>query len=262
MMKRILSVLCVFSLLLSFSACGNRQAEPAAPEDGNMLSLRLIDGAGTQKLVLAGEKSGDVYTADAGELTVFLDGEAAAPDALENGMRLTVDAGCTLLETWPVQITGATVRARRAIDDLADYGDLCGVYLQVLEDLWTNDSGLNEGITYISVDLLDAPGDLTDGEKAAVAWIFSGRHGAQGLQLSFEALKENGYIQEDELYWEDGALFSVTRADHDKDTAKKISFSARKWRSGTGAVFFLNCTAKRGDGLQWKPYQTGQLAVS
>ena len=87
-MKRVFSVLCVFALLLSFSACGNRQAEPAAPEDGDMLSLRLIDGAGTQKLVLAGEKSGDVYTADAGELTVFLDGEAAAPDALENGMRL------------------------------------------------------------------------------------------------------------------------------------------------------------------------------
>lgn len=261
-MKRIISVFCVLALLLSFAACDNRKEEPANPETGGTLSLRLVDGVGTQRFVLAGEAGGDVYTVDTATLTVFSDGDAAAPADLENGMMLTLDAGYTLLETWPMQITNAVARAQSASDDPADHGDLCGVYLQVLEDLWTNDSGLNGDITYISVDLSEAPGDLTDGEKAAIAWIFSGRHDAQGLQLSFDALAENGYLTDGMLYWEDGALFSITKADGGTNTANKITFSARKWRSGTGAIFFNDCTAKRGKGVRWKPYQLGGFAIS
>ena len=262
MMKRIISIVCVLALLLSCAACGSRKTEPETPENNEALALRLIDGAGTQRFVLAGEAGGDVYTVETAMLTVFLDGEAAAPADLENGMILTFDTGYTLLETWPMQITNAVVHTQSETENQADHGDLCGVYLQVLEDLWTNDSGLNENITYISVDLGEAPGDLTDGEKAAIAWIFSGRHNAQGLQLSFEALAENGYLKEGMLYWEDGALFSITEPEHGNSTANKLKFNARKWRSGTGAIFFDDCTAKRGKGVQWKSYQIGGFAIS
>ena len=102
MMKRIICIVCVLALLLSCAACGSRKTEPETPENNEALALRLIDGAGTQRFVLAGEAGGDVYTVETAMLTVFLDGEAAAPADLENGMILTFDTGYTLLETWPV----------------------------------------------------------------------------------------------------------------------------------------------------------------
>lgn len=275
-MKKGILLFCILGMLIVCGACKNRTAaeEPKTPADsetaqtdpadpqGDALSLRVIDGAGTGQLVLAGEKSGDLYTVGADALTVFIDGEQAAPSDLKNGMRLSFDAGYELMETWPMQIAGASVRAQSEPGDAEDHGDLCGLYLQVLEDLWTNDSGLNGDLTYISVDLDKAPGRLTDGEKAAVAWIFAGRHNAQGLQLGFEALKAQGYVDETSLYWEDGLLFSITKTETGKDAADRITFNAAKWRSGDGAIFFNDCTAKRGRGVEWKPYKTGGFAIS
>ena len=275
-MKKVTAILCIILMLFSFSACGGNtgRSGPAGLPDGETgvdessglqdgsLTVRVINGAGTGRLVLAGIGSGDVFTVSETELTVYLDDKTAGSSDLENGMLLTVDLGYTVLETWPAQLTGATVRAYSVPADKEDHGDICEIYLSVLEDLWTEDSGLNSDITYISVDLDDAPGVLTDGEKAAVAWIFSGAHGKQGLRLGFEELKENGYIDDGVLYWEDGALFSIRKSDNGKDSTQKITFDAEKWRSGTGAVFYMGCSAERGNGVKWKPYKPGTFAIS
>jgi len=53
------------------------------------------------------------------------------------------------------------------------YFDLCGLYLQVLENLWAEDPSLHTGVTTISVDLSQAPGDLTEAEKEAIAYVFA-----------------------------------------------------------------------------------------
>ena len=262
-MKKCISVLCIFVLLIAFGACQNRKENKDPTETGaGGTALRLVDGAGTERLVLAGEKSGELYTAGTNQLTVYIDGEEAAPSELENGMLLTLDPEYDLLETWPAQIVGDTLRAQSNPGGTEDHGDLCGLYLQVLEDLWKDDSGLNGDITYISVYLDEAPGDLTDGEKAAVAWIFSGRHNAEGLQLGFEGLKENGYVNAEELYWADGVLFSIKQSEYGTSTEKKITFTAEKWRSGTGAIFYTDCTAKRGKGVKWEAYKTGGFAIA
>ena len=272
-MKKWIALLCIAAMLLAFGACkkdtqgtvtatdGGQETTDAATEpQGEPLTLRVVDGAGTGRFTLAGKESGDVYTASAAELTVFIDGKPAAPAELENGMTLTMEPGYELLETWPAQFAGATVYAESAEKD--GYGDLCGLYLTVLEDLWTEDAGLNENITYLSVDLADAPGDLTDGEIAAVAWLFAGRHDAQPLTFGFEELKENGFVNEAELHWRDGVLFSIKATDNAGQSAKKIAFEAEKWRSGTGAIFFTGCTAKRGRGAAWDSYKTGGFAIA
>ncbi len=271
-MKKTTAILLIAALLLAFGACGanGKKTTPseggpettgaAEPGDGQ-LSLRIVDGAGTGTFVLAGRESGDVFTASVDDLTVYVNGKKAVPADLEDGMTLTVDPGYTLRETWPAQFADATVRARSA-ESKNGYGDLCGLYLTVLEDLWNNDEALNSGIAYISVDLADAPGDLTDGERAAVAWIFAGRHNAQPLTFGFEELKENGYVNEAELYWPDGVLFRIAAADSEKQSAKKVVFDTEKWRSGTGAIFFSNCTAKRGRGAAWEQYQPGGFAIA
>ena len=266
-MKKAISALCILALLFSFAACAGHktpsapegtEAPAAGPQEG-ALTLRVVDGAGTGLLVLAGE-SRDVYPAESGALTVYLDGGAAAFSDLQNGMLLTVDPDYTVLETWPGQLVGATVRANGDAGK-EDHGDLCGLYLQVLEDLWNEDDGLNGGVAYISVDLDAAPGGLTEGEKAAVAWIFAGRHGAQGLTFGFEELKENGYIKENVLYWEDGLLMRIGETEKGS-SAGTLRFNAQKWRSGDGAYFFNDCTAARGKGLSWEPYRVGGFAIS
>ena len=258
-MKRSVSLLTVLLLLLTLLACGKTtipQEPPAGTGAG--LTLRIVDGAGTGSLTLAGEAGGEVYTANAAELTVTANGKPVEAAALENGMLLSFSPDLTVLESWPGQIIGASAEIT---EDKDDRGNLAGLYLTVLEDLWNNDPALNEDIRYISVYLDDAPGDLTEGEKAAVRRIFSGRHGAEALSLSFEGLKENGYVTESELYWADGVLLSIKRTDKTGDGAKDFTFDAEKWRSGTGAIFYNACKAKRGAGLSWT-YTPGSFAVA
>lgn len=262
-MKKTVFVLFLLAALLLTGACGakTQPTAPTSPDGGSAQLLRVVSGAGTASLVLAGQSGGELYTAAAKELTVFADGQKSEPGALRNGMLLALDPGCTVLESWPAQLVGATVRVQSDPGG-QDHGDLCGLYLQVLEDLWTEDSGLNGDIVYVSVDLNDAPGGLTEGEKAAVTWVFSGRHNVQGLRLGFEELKAQGYVKADELFWKDGLLFSIKAAAGARNSADKITFNAQKWRSGDGALFFNDCTAARGSGMQWDPYKPGSFAVS
>lgn len=77
--------------------------------------------------------------------------------------------------------------------------DLCGLYLQVLEDLWSADDGLNGGAELVSVDLSKAPGGLTAGEKAAIAYVFAQKHDVQGLTMTFDELREQGYLTGEKL---------------------------------------------------------------
>lgn len=275
-MKKGIALLCMIAMLFSLAACSGdtgssdsaalpngatAEGEAIRPQAGS-IPVRVIKGAGTGSLVLAGKTRGDVYTVSETELTVYLDEQPAKPSDLENGMLLMLDPGFFELETWPGGLIGATVHAYSKPADKDDHGDLCGLYLQVLEDLWTDDSGLNSDISYFSVDLDDAPGALTDGEKTAIAWIFSGAHDKQGLEFSFEELTEKGYVDKGELYWEDGVLFSIKTTENGKNSAQEITFDAQKWRSGTGAIFYMGCTAQRGTGVQWNPYKAGTFAIS
>ena len=271
-MKKPIALLCAAALLLCLAACGKTAPETPTPTDGETtaaaepqgdpLRLRIVDGEGTGSFLLAGEASGQVYTASRDELTVFLDGEPAKPSDLKNGMTATVDPGYELLETWPAQFAGATLRAERFQKGSDDHGDLCGLYLTVLEDLWAVDGALNEGIDYISFDLSGAPGGLTDGEIAAVAWRFTGKHGGQPLLLDLAALRDNGYLADDGLSWKDGVLLRISGTENAAQTAGKLTFDTEKWRSGTGAIFYTGCTAKRDKHGGWEDYKPGGFAIA
>ncbi len=265
-MKKWIAALCIFALLCSLAACGGKTPgnEPGTepdPAPEAAMRLRLVDGAGTDRLVLAGEGRGDLYVAGPGDLTLYIDGESADVSRLENGVLLDIDPGFTSLETWPAQLKNAIVRVKSAAGENG-HGDLCGLYLKVLEDLWADDAGLNNDITYVSVYLDEAPGSLTDGEKAAVTWIFSGRHNAEGLGLDISGLRAGGYMSETELYWKDGVLFRIRQTAGKKSDENKITFDAEKWRSGDGAIFYFKCESKRGEGLSWRDYTPGSYGVA
>lgn len=252
-----LSLLLTVNLLL-FCGCEREQ---------EVTSLRIVDGAATGQLVLAGERESDVYTLDMKDIKVFLDGRKADASALEDGMMAEIVHSGWIQTTYPGQFSDVyEVRVYSLGSEKnpgGSYYDVCGLYLQVLEDLWNADPGLNSEIQYISVDLTDAPGNLTDGEKAAIAWIFGGKHGVQALTLNSEELKEQGYFTEivytgtglpmssddnrpKAYLWEDGELFTIIDnmgQDAVSYSLPVVKFNAWKWRTPLGAYWFSNCSA-------------------
>ena len=128
--------------------------------------------------------------------------EDAANPAAGTLVEVTYDG--TILETWPAQLGGVT--AVKTAED--GFDDRCALYLQVLEDLWEVDSGLNGELTYIGVDLSET--SLSESERSAVAWAFAGRHGGELVTGTWEELADQGYIDRENLYWEDGILFTIT----------------------------------------------------
>jgi hypothetical protein len=148
--------------------------------------------------------------------------------------------------------------------------DVCALYLDVLEDLWNVDSGLNDGISQIGIDLSELS-HLTELEKETVMHEFASKHSLPYIAGTWEELCEQGYIDKDKLYWEDGLFFSIKTyedaawslpVNKEGDSVPELTaFDAIKWRSGLGAYFFGQCTAQKNADGKWS-YTVGQQAIS
>lgn len=251
-------------------------ADRLSEEDQVIERFRIVDGAESGNLVLAAEEGAEVYTFSPGEIPISVDGREADAPALEDGMIVDIAFDGTVMETFPAQFGRVySVNAYGSgtkENPGGGYYDLCGLYLQVLNDLWDRDSGLNDGISMVSVDLSQAPGDLTEGEKMAIAWIFACQHNVGMLTMSHEELAEEGYLTEVssngdyKVYqWEDGVLFSITpveQAENEVYSLPVLKFNAAKWRSPRGAYFFENCTVLWPEMGTWSGYEIGDEAIS
>lgn len=255
----------------------------AADADGEdpqevTITLRIVDGAETGNLILAGDGSGEVYTLSVDGKDIFIDGALSNASVLEDGMLAEIRFNGNILETFPAQL--CDVRAVSVYskgteqNPLGGYYDLCGLYLQVLNDLWDVDSGLNEGTSYVSVDLSSAPGDLSEGEKQAIAWIFASAHDVMPLTLNYEELAEQGYLSaygefdDDDMIWyewTDGVLFSITpkeSEDLEVYSLPVLKFNAEKWRSPLGAYCFFDCKAVWSESDSREGYSVGAEMIS
>lgn len=245
---------------------------------GSDIILRITDGTRTGNLVLAGEDAADVYTLNAVDdaVQIYLDGKPADASTLEDGMPVMIVYDGSISETYPARLQNVTELYAYSLGTEenpkgAPY-DLCGLYLEVLNDLWMKDSGLNSGIDFVSVDLSGAPGALTDGEKAAIAWIFAGTHQLEGLTLTYDQLAEAGYLTEVDLdsahplyRWDDGVLFTITGDYTESETIFSppiLKFNAGKWRGPLGSYFLCRCTAELDRDGRWSSYSIGSEAIS
>ena len=138
--------------------------------------------------------------------------------------------------------------------------DVCELYLEVLEDLWNVDSGLNSGISQIGIDLSELS-HLTELEKETVMHEFASKHNLPFIAGTWEELCEQGYIDKDNLYWEDGLFFSIKTNKDVGSSPDSTAFDAQKWRSGLGAYYFGQCTAQKNTDGKWS-YAVGQEAIS
>ena len=243
-------------------APGETEAPSPAAEDAAVMTCRLVgDG-----LLAEGEDGPyggtSIFTFGTdGDTVVMVDGQPARVDHLQPGMLLTVTWNGMVAESYPGQL--GTVYALSA--DSGDTDDRCGLYLQVLEDLWEADPGLNTGLEELGVDFSGLT-DLTESEKAALAWVFGNAHGLMPVTGTLEELWQAGYLTpmaepaegyEDSvaLYrWENGCLFSLTGSAEE-------GFTAQKWASGLGAYLFSDCTAVQNADGTWS-YTVGAEAIS
>lgn len=307
-MKKNTLLLALCASLCLTAACGAPppQTAPAPPSGGEptpisapaeevpvRLACRIVDGAEEGVLLLAaldaplhdgpeGLHDGrSVYrltlTADT---PVTLDGQPAVAADLRDGMPVEIAFNGQVSETFPAQLDQVWSVAGYSTGAPQCPGgtlyDLCGLYLQALDDLWQKDPALNEDITLAALDLTQAPGGLLDSEKAALAWRFGELHGVEVLDLTFEELKEQGYLTaaapaEGEApsglwySWEDGCLFSIRpNSGHEGEiySLPTLFFDAEKWRTPLGAYCLYDCSAVWPEMGTWSDYTVGSEMIS
>ena len=289
-MKRSLSLLLILSLLCALlagcagTACppasGGGDQEPSPKGAPATARCRVVSVSENNVLLLADVDSerGDIYTLDAGELSLEHD-QAELGGLLDDG-QLAVGAlvevafGGDILESYPALFGG--VERITVLPD--EFDDRCALYLRVLNDLWGKDEGLNSsGVEYISVDL--AATSLTPAERSAVAWTFAQAHGAMPLELNYEQLCAEGYVSGLEgenafPAWENGVLFTITETDDPVtfnlpslseggeepsmsqfNIKNTVSFDASKWRTALGAYGFSKCVAVQNNDGVWGDYR-------
>lgn len=289
-MKRSLSLLLSLVLLCALlagcagTACppasGGGDQEPSPKGAPATARCRVVSVSENNVLLLADVDSerGDIYTLDAGELSLEHDqaerGELLADSQLAAGALVEVAYGGDILESYPALFGG--VERITVLPD--EFDDRCALYLRVLNDLWGKDEGLNSsGVEYISVDL--AATSLTPAERSAVAWTFAQSHGAEPMELSYEQLCAEGYIsglEGEDIFpaWENGVLFTITETDDPVtfnlpslseggeepsmsqfNIKNTVSFDASKWRTALGAYGFSKCVAVQNNDGVWGDYR-------
>ena len=289
-MKRSLSLLLILSLLCALlagcagTACppasGGGDQEPSPKGAPATARCRVVSVSENNVLLLADVDSerGDIYTLDAGELSLEHDqaelGELLDDGQLAVGALVEVAFGGDILESYPALFGG--VERITVLPD--EFDDRCALYLRVLGDLWGKDEGLNSsGVEYISVDL--AATSLTPAERSAVAWTFAQSHSAEPMELNYEQLCEEGYISGltgEDIFpaWENGVLFTITETDDpvtfnlpslseggelpsmtQYNIKNTVSFDASKWRTALGAYGFSECVAAQDNSGVWGDYR-------
>ena len=308
---------CLLSLALCLAlltACGApvppANAPGAAPPPEDALSLaedetpayltcRIVDGAEEGNLLLAEldaplpggrddrHDGKSVYRLTLTEdIPVELDGQPASAGDLRDGMPLEIAFSGGVPETFPARLSQVcSVSAYSAGTPQCPggtYYDLCGLYLQVLDDLWKRDPALNENLSTVSLDLTQAPGALLESEQSALRWRFGELHGVEVLDLTFEELRDQGYLTASSLSapapeageaapsslrysWEDGCLFSIrANGSHGAEcyALPVLFFDAEKWRTPLAAYCLYDCSALWPEVGTWEGYSIGSEMIS
>ena len=281
--------LCLCLLASCAASGGNGGEEPPAEESGESTVVCRVISQQDGTLLLAGTDEGtglyqlhpeaDVLTVDGAAFDPAApDAYAAFPESSLVGAVASVRYDGGIQESWPMGFSGVT---GVDISSTEGFNDLCRLYLQVLEDLWSVDAGLNNDITTVGVDLSCTR--LSPGERSAVAYAFGVSHGVTAVEGTWEELVEQGYITGEPLeggkgqfyQWEDGCLFAIEESDEPAavnmpalgpgETAPgydAVAFDASKWRSSLGAYMFTDCSAVSNGGGHWDGYTVGAEMIS
>lgn len=218
---------------VSGSALGSEPQSTADPAPAASMELKICEINGSSVLG-AGAEPSSVYSFSCPPEIL------SGTEELKPGMVVEVGFDGTVLETWPEQIHAETVTFK---EQQTDYYSL---YRQILEDIYVEDDGLNSGVEFFGFDFTEIE-CLRESEKNLLAWNFSTSHDAQPIMGTLRELMDDGTIDEENLYWENGLHFTVKEKEVKDNT---VSYSVEKWAGGLAAVGYENSAEEAPDG-QW-----------
>ena len=274
-MRRIIALAMALLLILGMTACSQTNTKEPGPALANGVDTTANGGVGTsaeqgEAVILDAKVMGidensilaasmdkaanetDIYRINTGNTEILdKDGKRTDIRALKNGMLIDIFYDGTIMESFPMQLGNIkSIRITEEGDDLA------GLYLKVIKDLYDVDPGLNDSIVRLAFNLNDVT-NLAETEKTALVYMAGNEFALETLQGTFEELREQGYIDKDQLYFETGLLYTIKVK---SEKSNSFVFDAEKWRSGLGAYFYMDCTAKR-EKNGWT-YTIGGQAIS
>ena len=276
-MKRFIYLVGVIMLILSFSAC--TESKITAGKEGviDTVSGKADKGKtgkeipkvdaeayckvkimvkGENTVLMAGIEeeaiSSDLYSVSPYGVSVIDEkGNEIGIDALKAGMTAEIAYNGMILETYPAMLSQIyQIRILEAENDIA------GFYLQVLQDLYDTDAGLNSDISVLAFDLTQV-NNLRSAEKSALVYMAGQHFGKETVTGTFEELCSEGYIDKDALFFPNGLFFQLKDSKIENDA---FQFDAEKWRGGLGAYFFTDCKAEKINGV-WE-YTIGAEMIS
>ena len=166
-------------------------------------------------------------------------GEDITQQDLKPGDLLNITYNGMIAESYPAQIQASDIQ-------VVGHNNLIDGYLAMIDNIWNEDSGLNSDIEMITVDTTGWV-NLSDIEKEI---ILAGMKTAYGFEITvgtFDELADQGIIDKEKLYFENGVHIVLSDITYDEN-AEKITYSVSKWRSGRGAIGSNDSTAEYKDG--------------
>ncbi len=166
------------------------------------------------------------------------EGEKITVQELKPGDILKITYNGIILESYPAQIGASAI-------EVIGHNILIDGYLSIIDDIWQEDSGLNSEIEMIT---LDTTGwiELSDTQKEIILANMKKTYGVEIVVGTFDELAEQGIIDKENLYFENGVHIAITNMQYDEKD-EKITYSISKWRSGLGAVGSDGATAEYKD---------------
>ena len=250
--------LLILVLCLGLTAC-NEQDLPLE----ETVEFIAPPGAATMSCRVMEEEDGNLLLAkvDGGKAALFTTSCKDVQVKYQDPTRTEIQAGDLvvigfdgdIMETYPAQL-GEVEAVWVQAEGFDDTAALC---LEVFEDLAEEDAALAHGAKIIGLDLSQTA--LSPAEQSAVALLLEWDTGLTVVQGTMEELGDQGYIDMENLFWEDGYFLSFTETER---TATALTFSAQLWKSGLGALFYADCTTTRTPNSPWEEYIIGAVAVA
>ena len=169
------------------------------------------------------------------------------------GMEIEVEYSGMIMESYPAKLS----EPKSLKITGGEANNICQLYLNIALKLWEEDPGLNGSVCALEIK----DDTISENQKRVVAYELENRLGFETSVVlsSREEREAEGLIDKENLYFKDGALLTIA-ADKESHTGDGFNFTAQKWASGTGAIFFFNCKATRSNGI-WD-YELGGFAIS
>jgi len=228
MKKSLFYIILAIAIVVGLTGC-SKNTSSKDNGDNEKTEFQVFEAdvieAGDGLLVGPDKDSPEYSSAD--KISVGLSDAGEIPETLKPGDRIKIYYYGNIAESYPAKISASRI-------ELIGSNQIVDGIISLIDDIYHEDSGLNNSITMMAFDTGKLEG-LSDTEIEIILAMAREEYGLEIVQGTFDELAEQGLIDKENLYFEKGILieFKDVKIDRGKN---KISCSISKWRSGLGAI--------------------------